>query len=89
MKLFLGVGKSVALLFWLAVLANLFEPFARPFSTLLNGLALLVLGLHVLEALLYNAQLRARPHPWRDRLQLMLFGVFHLAGLPKQEASHA
>ena len=29
-----------------------------------------------------NGQLRTRPRPWNDRLQLLLFGVFHLLGLP-------
>ncbi|WP_435634287.1 DUF1145 domain-containing protein [Pseudomonas solani] len=85
MKLFLGVGKLVALMFWLAVLANLIEPFARPFAPLLNAVAALVLGLHLLELVVCNSQLRARPRPWNDRLQLLLFGVFHLLGLPRSQ----
>ncbi|UXY54302.1 DUF1145 domain-containing protein [Pseudomonas tohonis] len=85
MKLFLGVGKLVALVFWLAVLANLIEPFAKPFASLLNAVAALVLGLHLLELVVCNRQLRTRPRPWNDRLQLLLFGVFHLLGLPRSE----
>ncbi|BBP81737.1 DUF1145 domain-containing protein [Pseudomonas sp. No.21] len=85
MKLFLGVGKLVALVFWLAVLANLIEPFAKPFASLLNAVAALVLGLHLLELVVCNGQLRTRPRPWNDRLQLLLFGVFHLLGLPRSE----
>ncbi|MDN6860631.1 DUF1145 domain-containing protein [Pseudomonas sp. CAN2814] len=82
MKAVLGLGKLIALLFWLAVLANLLQPFAHPFSTLLNAAGALILLIHILEVLALGKRLRGRPHPGIDRLQILLFGAFHFAGLP-------
>ncbi|MBT8764627.1 DUF1145 domain-containing protein [Metapseudomonas boanensis] len=93
MRVFLGLGKVVALLFWLAVIANLFVPFAAPFDVLLNGAGALLLLVHLGEALLFNPLLQRQARPWLDRLQLLLFGVFHLLGLSRraaqEEHSHA
>lgn len=92
MKVFLGLGKAGAVLFWLVVLANLLDPFAQPFDLLLRLGGGLILLTHVLELLLFGARLKGRPRPWRDRLQVLLFGVFHLLALPQpraKEAGHA
>lgn len=89
MKAVLGLGKLIALLFWLAVLANLFQPFAHPFSTLLNTVGALILLIHIVEVLALGKRLRSRPHPGADRLQILLFGVFHFAGLPAAQPESA
>ncbi|WP_271411318.1 DUF1145 domain-containing protein [Pseudomonas sp. Q1-7] len=89
MRVFMGVGKVIALLFWLVVIANLFSPFARPFGTLLNIAGALVILAHLFEIMLFNARLRDRPSPWGDRLQLLLFGVFHLLGIPRHRRKEA
>ncbi|MCO6055623.1 DUF1145 domain-containing protein [Pseudomonas sp. MOB-449] len=92
MRLFMGLGKVIALLFWLVVIANLISPFTRPFEMLLNGAGILLILVHLLEIMLFNSLLRERASPWVDRLQLLLFGVFHLLSIPRhrnQEAGHA
>lgn len=86
MKALLGLGKVIALLFWLAVLANLIQPFAHPFGTLLNAAGALVLLIHIIETLVLRGRLRGRPRPGMDRLQILLFGVFHFATLPQPAA---
>lgn len=92
MRLIMGVGKVVALLFWLAVIANLVSPFSKPFDMLLNGAGILLILVHLFEIMLFNSLLRGRANPWRDRLQLLLFGVFHLLTIPRRgakEVGHA
>ena len=76
MKVFWGLGRLLTLLFWLVVLVNLVVPFVHP--------------LHLLELLVFRASFRGRPAPGRDRLRVLLFGIFHLQTLPTApEASHA
>ncbi|MEZ1318575.1 DUF1145 domain-containing protein [Pseudomonas fluorescens] len=92
MKVVWGLGKLLTLLFWAVVLVNLMTPFVYPLHLLvtLAGGALAVL--HLLEALFCFRSLRGRAHPWRDRLKIVLFGVFHLQTLPapaESKASHA
>lgn len=81
MRIFLLVGKVLTLLFWLLVLVNLFAGFAKPFGLLLQTTGALVLVAHALELLLFKSRLQHRPKPWLDRLQVMVFGMFHLYGL--------
>lgn len=92
MKVIWGLGKLLTLLFWAVVLVNLLMPFIYPLH-LLTSLAGGVLAiLHLLEALLCNRTLRGRAHPWRDRLKIVIFGVFHLQTIPATtapKASHA
>lgn len=91
MKAIAGLGKTIALLFWAAVLANLLHPFAQPFATLLLAAGGLILLIHIIELLVLGGRLQGRAHPWRDRAQVLLFGVFHLLSLPQaaQEDGHA
>ncbi len=89
MRLFMGLGKVIALLFWLVVITNLVSPFARPFEMLLNGAGFLLILVHLFEIVLFNSLLRQRARPWLDRLQLLLFGVFHLLSIPRHGAKGA
>lgn len=85
MKVLLGLGKVVVVLFWLAVVINLVRPFAAPFAQgllLAGGLTALV---HLAEVALFNARFQARPRPWLDRLQVLLFGGFHLFGMAQSK----
>ncbi|CAI8912299.1 hypothetical protein D3C81_1393180 [compost metagenome] len=81
MKVFWGLGKCLTLMFWLVVLVNLVEPLINPIDLLVNLAASLLLLTHLLEVLLVHRNLKGRPHPWRDRLQILLFGIFHLRTL--------
>jgi putative membrane protein len=92
MKVFWGLGKLLTLLFWLVVLANLLTPFVYPLHPLVNLAGGLLGFIHLLEALLCNRSLKGRAHPWRDRLKIVFFGVFHLQTIPAPtapKASHA
>jgi putative membrane protein len=79
MKVLLLAAKLLVLLFWLFVLGNLASPAAHPFDWMLDLCALSILLLHLAELPLFAARLRGRP--WRDRLQVLLFGGVHLLGL--------
>jgi putative membrane protein len=79
MKVFWGLGRLLTLLFCCVVLANQLVPFVHP----------LLLLIHVLEVLLCNRSLKGRPHPWRDRGRILLFGVFHLQTIPAPAAPEA
>jgi len=92
MKVFWGLGKVLAGLFWLVVLANVLVPFIKPLHLLVNLAGSLLLFIHLLELVLCNASLKGRAHPWRDRLQILFVGIFHLQTIPAPAvpgASHA
>ena len=90
--MFWGLGKLLTLLFWLVVLVNLLMPFVHPLHLLVNLAGGLLAVLHLLEVCSAIRSLRGRAHPWRDRLKILFFGVFHLQTIPAPtapKASHA
>ena len=89
MRIFLRLGKVLALLFWALVLVNLLANFAKPFGMLLHVAGASVLLIHGLELLLFKTRLTNRPRLWLERLQVLVFGVFHLLGLPPVVVSEA
>ncbi|KAA0963012.1 DUF1145 domain-containing protein [Pseudomonas sp. ANT_H12B] len=91
MKVFWGLGKLLTLLFWLVVLANQLMPFVNPLRLLVDLAGILLASLHLLEAVFCFRSLRGRANPWRDRLKILFFGVFHLQTIPAPapKASHA
>ncbi|MGV6398020.1 DUF1145 domain-containing protein [Pseudomonas caspiana] len=91
MKVFWGLGKLLTAAFWLVVLVNLIMVLPTPFALLITLAGGLLALTHVLELLLFNGSLRGRRHPWRDRLHILAFGIFHVQSLPKPspEIAHA
>jgi len=91
MKVFWGLGKLLTAAFWLVVLVNLVMVLPTPFALLLKLAGSLLALTHVLELLLFNGSLRGRRHPWRDRLHILVFGIFHVQSFPKPspETAHA
>ena len=92
MKVFWGLGRLLTLLFWTVVLVNLLTPFVYPLHLLVDLAGGLLAALHLLEAVFCFRSLRGRTHPWRDRLKILFFGVFHLQTIPapaETKASHA
>ncbi|WP_311886027.1 MULTISPECIES: DUF1145 domain-containing protein [unclassified Pseudomonas] len=89
MKVFWGLGRFLTLLFCCVVLANQLVPFVHPLHLLVNLAGGLLLLIHVFEVLLCNRSLKGRPHPWRDRGRILLFGVFHLQTIPAPAAPEA
>ncbi|OLU23143.1 hypothetical protein BVH03_23245 [Pseudomonas sp. PA15(2017)] len=85
MKVIAGLGKLLATLFWCVVLANLIFPYAQPFAQLLTLAGLAVLGLHLVELVLFNSLLRVQPRVTIERAKVMAFGMFHLWSLPAAE----
>jgi len=83
MKGMLWFGKMLTLLFWWVVLVNLFVPLGQPFTPLIQLGAAALLGLHLLELIGFNRRLRGRSHPWFDRLQILLTGIFHVQSIPR------
>lgn len=84
MKLFLTVGKVLTALFWGVVLANLLQPFAQPFTLLLNAAGVFILLVHALELWLFDKRIAASAQPAQARIQILLFGVFQLLGMPAE-----
>lgn len=78
MKVFWGVCKVLTLLFWMVVAINPFVQLPGPFDVLIKLAGCLAVLTHVLELFLFNGSLRGRAHPWRDRLLILVFGIFHL-----------
>lgn len=87
MKVFLQVGKTAVAVFWLLVLVNLFSPLNKPVDLLLNVLGGLVLLAHVVELGLFGARLRGLASINLHRVQVLLFGIFHLYGLAEPQAA--
>lgn len=75
------LAKALLLLFWMAALVNLLMPFPEPLGGRLGWLAGIILIAHVVEMLLFNRRLQARPQPWLERLQVLAFGFLHLRSL--------
>ncbi|KJH75241.1 MULTISPECIES: DUF1145 domain-containing protein [unclassified Pseudomonas] len=92
MKVFWGLWKLLTLLFWAVVAVNWLMPFVFPLNLLVPATGGLLAVLHLLEVLLCNRSLKGRAHPWRDRLKIVFFGVYHLQTIPAptvSKASHA
>jgi putative membrane protein len=86
MKLFWGLGKVLTLGFWAVVLANQTVVLPIPFEMLIKLAGSLLLLTHFMELFLFNGSLRGRPHPWFDRLQILIFGIFHLQSFGRRQA---
>lgn len=86
-----NLGKALTVVFWWVVLYNLLMPRALPFNLLINAAGAVLLMVHVLEILGFNARLRGRARPWFDRLQILLTGIFHIMSIPRplEAARHA
>lgn len=85
MRVFVHAGKALVLLFWLLVLANLVDPFTRPFDGLLNVCGGVMLLLHVAELLVFGERLKVSGNLARERVLVLLFGVLQLISLPDPE----
>lgn len=81
MNFLLGLGKVLTALFWGVVLANLIDPFAQPFALLLNLAGALLVLIHGLELWLFNERVSGRTRLGFERVQILLFGIFHLQAL--------
>jgi putative membrane protein len=79
----LTFAKGALAAFWLLALLNLIYPMGEGWQLAVNLIAGGMLLAHVGEMLLFQARLQARPQPWLERAQVVLFGFLHLRGLPK------
>lgn len=79
----LSFAKGALAMFWLLALANLFVPLGPAWFWPLNLAAAAVLLAHIGEVLLLRRRLQAQPRPWLERMQVLLFGVLHIQGLPR------
>jgi putative membrane protein len=91
MSVFWGTGKVLTTGFWLLILASLTLDMPDPFGVLFKMAGSALLLIHIIELITCKGSLRGRLHPWRDRLQILLFGIFHLntLGRPQAEVHHA
>lgn len=89
MSKLLGAGKAVAAVFWGVILINLVEPLAQPFALLLHLAGVAIILIHGLELWLFADQIGRSPSPWMARVQIALFGVFHVLTLAAQAEPEA
>jgi putative membrane protein len=91
MKFFWGLGKVLTLGFWLVVLINQAVALPNPFDVLIKLAGSLLLLTHIAELFLFNGSLKGRSRRWADRLQILLFGIFHLQSFARRpaEVQHA
>lgn len=83
MKLLLTLGKTLILTLWLALAGAFLQPLSKPFDLLLPICGGLLLLAHLLTLVLFERVLKAGPPCWKSRLQILLFGIFHLYLPPK------
>ncbi|MGP0170653.1 DUF1145 domain-containing protein [Pseudomonas sp. NCHU5208] len=74
-------GKALSLAFWLLVLGALAGRLDSPFEQLILLLAASMALLHGLQLWLFSNLLAATGNGWGARLQVLLFGIFHLYSL--------
>ncbi|WP_296255835.1 MULTISPECIES: DUF1145 domain-containing protein [unclassified Pseudomonas] len=86
MKVVWGLGKVLTLGFWAVVLVNQVAVLPIPFDMLITLAGSLLLLTHLMELFLFNGSLRGRPHPWLDRVQILIFGIFHLQSFGRHQA---
>ena len=85
MKALLMMGKALALAFWLVCAAALATRFGAPFEQLVYLLAGFLALLHGVQLWLFSGLLSGRASPWLDRVQVLLFGIFHLYPLKTEQ----
>ena len=87
MKALLIMGKALALAFWLLFAAALAKRLGAPFEQLVYLLAAVLAVLHGAQLWLFSGLLSGRANPLSDRLQVLLFGIFHLYPLKAERQS--
>ncbi|UVE18753.1 DUF1145 domain-containing protein [Pseudomonas sp. LS44] len=80
----LSFAKGVLAMFWLVAVLNVIFPFSAPLHGWLLAVSGIMLLVHIVEVLLFNSRLAARPQPWLERVLVLLFGVLHLKTLRQQ-----
>lgn len=83
MKLILGVGALLTLVFWGVVVGNLVQPYAQPFSMLLNLAGAVVLAAHIVELWYFKSALQQSSTPRLSRVKVLVLGVFHAYSLAR------
>ncbi|VXC89506.1 conserved hypothetical protein [Pseudomonas sp. 8Z] len=86
MKVLMMLGKVLAGAFWLVFAAALARWLDSPFEQMIYVLGACLLLLHGLQLWLFANLLAARGSLLHERLQVLLFGIFHLYPLRKVSA---
>ncbi len=84
-----SIAKGITALVWVAIVINLFQPFASPADTALNVVGGFLLIAHLIECVVYRqkvAQHHADNKFW-GYLMILLFGVIHINSLNEAEAA--
>ena len=89
MKALLIMGKALALVFWLVFGAALTKRLGAPFEQLVYLLAAFLALLHGVQLWLFSGLLAGRANPWLERIQVLLFGIFHLYPLKAVQQPNA
>lgn len=73
------VGKVVTGIYWIAVILGLFQVFSENVVSVLNISALIILAVHLLEAIFFRRRFgHLLVEPKFDLAMVMIFGVFHM-----------
>ncbi|WP_250657326.1 DUF1145 domain-containing protein [Alkalimarinus coralli] len=79
MKAIIALGKIITLIFWVAVIASLFEVFSETASAMLGWAGAAVLIVHFIEVALFTKRFGDKLiEPKFDKLMVLVFGIFHV-----------
>lgn len=74
------LGKSIAMVYWLWFLKVSILPSTSEFDSIIAGTGPLVASLHFIQLLVVVRRLDPRASFWREAIQILLFGAFHIVG---------
>ena len=80
-----SVPNILSALFWAAWLANFFLPFAGAWCPELRLLGFGLLAVHAIECLYFWKRLEATGKTGLNAVYTLLFGIFHIRTLPREE----
>lgn len=79
MNMFFLGGKIITASFWFAVVLAMFEVFSAPVASLLKWAAVIIMGVHAVEAIIFRRRFgQFLMEPKYDMAMVLIFGVFHM-----------
>lgn len=84
-----SIAKAFTALVWVAIIVNLFQPFASPADTALNIVGAFLLIAHLIECVVFRDKV-SQHHAGNKLggyLMILLFGVIHINSLNEAEQS--
>lgn len=86
MRMIILIGKLLCLVFWVMLVVSFFEVFSDDVSRGLSVSAVAILFVHLVEVAIFSKVInKVSVEPKFDKMQVLLFGLFHLLVLNKMK----